>query len=149
MKKTIFIGKSGCGKTTLVQRLENRNIAYRKTQTVEHTMHFIDTPGEYLERRGMYRALVVSAVDADVIGLVQECGEDNTWIPPSFASMFAKPVIGIVSKADLAKSEEQIVFASDVLVRAGVEQVFVVSAVRDIGLDPLQDYLRASGEKGS
>lgn len=142
MKKTIFIGKSGCGKTTLIQRMEHTALEYRKTQMVEHYLNFIDTPGEYLERRGMYRALVVSAVDADVIGFVQECSADNTWIPPSFASMFAKPVIGIVSKADLARSEEDINFASDILVRAGVEQVFVVSSIENTGIQPLLDYLQ-------
>lgn len=142
MKKTIFIGKSGCGKTTLIQRLENDGITYRKTQTVEHTLNFIDTPGEYLERRNMYRALIVSSVDADVIGLVQECGEDNTWIPPSFATTFAKPVIGVVSKSDLAQNGDDVRFAGDILQRAGVERVFVVSALENSGLELLMEYLQ-------
>ena len=143
MKKTIFIGKSGCGKTTLIQRLENQNMEYKKTQMVEHYMNFIDTPGEYLERRNLYRALIVSSADADVIGLVQACGEDNTWLPPSFACVFAKPVFGIVSKSDLAKSEEDIVFAADILKRAGVERTFVCSSVDGSGLVPLLDYLKS------
>lgn len=146
MKKTIFIGKSGCGKTTMIQRIQNEALEYRKTQMVEHYLNFIDTPGEYLERRGMYRALIVSAVDADVIGFVQECGADNTWIPPSFASMFAKPVFGVVSKSDLAKSEEDIQFAREILERAGVERVFVVSSVENTGLTPLLDYLQDETE---
>ena len=143
MKKAIFIGNSGCGKTTLIQRLENEALQYRKTQMVEHYLHFIDTPGEYLERRNMYRALIVSSADADVIGLVQECGADNTWLPPSFAGTFAKPVFGVVSKADLAESEEDIRFAREILERAGVDRVFVVSAVENTGLEPLLDYLEA------
>lgn len=141
MKKTILIGKSGCGKTTLIQRIENDTIRYQKTQMVEHHLNFIDTPGEYLERRNMYRALIVSSVDADVIGLVQECGADNTWIPPSFATTFAKEVFGIVTKADLAKSERDLEFAKGVLRQAGVSRVFVVSALENTGIEPLMEYL--------
>ena len=141
MKKTIFIGKSGCGKTTLIQRLEDEELRYRKTQMVEHYLHFIDTPGEYLERRGMYRALIVSAVDADLIGLVQECGADNSWLPPSFASSFAKPVFGVISKVDLARDEREVQFAREILESAGVTRVFAVSAVEEIGLQPLLEYL--------
>lgn len=141
MKRTIFIGKSECGKTTLIQKLTNMSVEYKKTQMVEHFMNFIDTPGEYLERRNMYRALIVSAVDADVVGLVQECGADNTWIPPSFATTFAKPVFGIVSKVDLAKSEKDIEFSRGILQRAGAEQIFEVSSLEGTGLQPLIDYL--------
>lgn len=141
MKKTILIGKSGCGKTTLIQRIEKDRIHYAKTQMVEHYLNFIDTPGEYLERRGMYRALIVSSADADVIGLVQECGADNTWIPPSFATTFAKDVFGIVTKADLATSEADIEFASGILRQAGVSRVFVVSALENTGIEPLMAYL--------
>lgn len=145
MKKAILIGKTGCGKTTLIRRLENQSLKYQKTQTVEHYLHFIDTPGEYLERKNLYRALIVSAADADAIAFVQECGADNTWIPPSFAATFAKPVFGIVTKSDLARDEEDISFAAGILERAGVERVFVLSATESSGLEPLIDYLSGEG----
>ena len=141
MKKTIFIGKSASGKTTLIQRLTNVALEDRKTQMVEHHYDFIDTPGEYLERRNMYRALIVSACDADLIGLVQECGADNTWLPPSFATTFARPVFGVVTKADLAAGGGDVRFAAEILERAGVERVFVVSARENTGLGPLLAYL--------
>ena len=35
MKRTMFIGAIACGKTTLTQRLENQQIKYNKTQTIE------------------------------------------------------------------------------------------------------------------
>lgn len=141
MKKAILIGISGCGKTTLIQRLENMQVEYKKTQMVEHYLNFIDTPGEYIERRGMYRALIVTAADAEVIGLVQECGADTTWLPPAFALSFAKPVFGVISKADLAKNERDFEYARGVLREAGVEEIFTVSALEDIGLEPLLEYL--------
>lgn len=141
MKKTILIGKNGCGKTTLIQRLENQRLEYKKTQMVEHYLNFIDTPGEYLELRNMYRALIVTAADADLIGLVQECCSDTSWLPPAFALSFAKPVFGIVSKVDLARSTEDIDFAKALLERAGAQRVFVVSALKGDSLGPLLDYL--------
>ena len=137
----MLIGKSGAGKTTLVQRLKGEALSYRKTQTVEYHLDFIDTPGEYLEHRNFYRALIVTAADADLIGLLQGCGDEDIWFPPAFSMTFARPVFGIVSKADLAKSERDVRFASEVLKRAGAGRIFVVSAVESTGLEELREYL--------
>lgn len=35
MKNIIFIGKTGCGKTTLCQKLHNMALTYKKTQAVD------------------------------------------------------------------------------------------------------------------
>lgn len=141
MKKTILMGVSGCGKTTLVQRLMGKEMVDQKTQMVEHHLSFIDTPGEYLEQRNLYRALIVTAADAEMIGLVQACGAENTWLPPSFALSFARPVFGIISKSDLAASEADVEFARETLLRAGAERVFMISAKAGTGLEPLLEYL--------
>jgi len=141
MKKTILIGMSGCGKTTLIQRLENEAMAYTKTQVVRHYLNFIDTPGEYLEQRRLYRALVVSSVDADEIGLVQDCVAQTTWVPPSFATTFAKPIFGIVTKTDLAESQARLDYARGVLVMGGAARVFDVSSVTGDGIAGLLAYL--------
>ena len=49
MKKIILMGRSECGKTTLSQALRGGEIAYRKTQYINHYDVVIDTPGEYAE----------------------------------------------------------------------------------------------------
>ena len=46
MKKIIFMGKTGCGKTTLTQAMRGERIAYHKTQYINHFDCIIDTPGE-------------------------------------------------------------------------------------------------------
>jgi len=35
MKKVIFIGKTGSGKTTLCQKIHDLDLEYKKTQSVE------------------------------------------------------------------------------------------------------------------
>ena len=107
MKRVILIGRSMAGKTTLCQYISRQDLKYNKTQTVEvvnGTM--IDTPGEYLERTNLRGALTVSAVDADIILLVQPANEAGTMFPPGYSSTFAKPCIGVVTKADLADEKQ-------------------------------------------
>ena len=108
MKKTIFIGKTGSGKTTLCQKIHDLDLKYKKTQSVEIYDESIDTPGEYLENRSYYKALIVTSVDADIIALVYDCTAEEAYIAPGFCSMFAKDCIGIVTKIDIANSEDKI-----------------------------------------
>lgn len=140
-KKIILIGKTGSGKTTLIQRIEEQRIEYCKTQTVRNYINFIDTPGEYLENRSYYKALIVSSYDADAIGLVQDCSSDEAWLPPMFASVFSKDTIGIVTKTDLAETDEQITRAEEHLKRAGATTIFHVSAVNDSGTEDIVEYI--------
>ena len=107
-KRVILIGRSATGKTTLCQRINYEDLVYHKTQTVQvvnQTM--IDTPGEYLQRMYFRGALMVTAVEADVILFVQDATEDTTWFPPSYNTQFAKPALGVITKADLARSRSR------------------------------------------
>ncbi|MFD3260365.1 EutP/PduV family microcompartment system protein [Paenibacillus lentus] len=142
MRKIIFAGSTGSGKTTLCQRLHGQEMAYKKTQAVENFEQAIDTPGECLENRYLYKMLLVSSVDADVIGLVQDCTKEESYFPPGFATMFAKPVIGIVTKVELAQSNEDIAKAREHLQAAGAEQIFEVSSMENVGVEELQAYLK-------
>ena len=149
MRETVLMGMSGCGKTTLIQALAGERLHYAKTQSIERHLHFIDTPGEYMEIRHFYRALIVTSADAEEIGLVQDVGRESSWIPPAFASTFAKPVFGIVTKTDLAQSPDDIAHAREALVRAGADPVFEISAVCGSGLAALSQYLQAPVEEAA
>lgn len=100
----------------------------------------IDTPGEYLERANMRGALMVTSVEADLILLVQDATEQGSMFPPAYTSMFAKPSIGIVTKSDLATSE-QIVQAKKYLNMAGVKDIYVTSSVAGHGFADLLPVL--------
>ncbi len=141
MKTLMLIGKTGCGKTTLTQAINEEDIHYKKTQTVEIIDGIIDTPGEYIENRFYYKALIVTSVDSDVIAMVQDCTQEDSIFPPSFASIFAKSVIGIITKTDLCCDENKLKIAEEILISAGVERIFKVSALDKLGTEDLKNYL--------
>lgn len=138
MKKILLIGKSMCGKTTLTQRIHGLDIKYEKTQMLTYSNDILDTPGEYMENRMLYKALIVSSYDCDVIGMVQACDEEHNVFPPGFSTAFSKPVIGIVTKTDLGGDVKR---ACEILENAGAERVFTVSSYENEGIEELVKYL--------
>ena len=138
MKKILLIGKSGCGKTTLTQRIHGVDIEYEKTKMLTYSDDILDTPGEYMENRMFYKALIVSSYDCDIVGMVQACDEERNIFPPGFSTAFTKPVIGIVTKTDLGGDVGK---AEEILKEAGAEKVFVVSSYENEGIEELVKYL--------
>ena len=143
MKKVIFIGRTGSGKTTLSQRLDELKLEYKKTQAVEFYNNAIDTPGEYLENKNYYRALIMTAVDADIIAIIADPTVEENHIPPAFATTFAKEVIGIITKIGLVTEDEQIEKTQSQLVAGGVSRIFKVDTVDGIGIKELFMYLKS------
>jgi ethanolamine utilization protein EutP len=136
-KRIMLIGRSTAGKTTLCQRIFNEDLRYHKTQTVtvEHEV-MIDTPGEYLERRGYRGALMVTSTEADIILLLQDATEGGTMYPAQFSTMFTKPCVGVVTKIDIA-DEKQISDAETYLKAAGAHRIYRISSVTGEGVDEL------------
>lgn len=142
MSRIIFIGKTGCGKTTLCQKLNELEFKYKKTQAIEVYDNAIDTPGEYIENRTYYNALIVTAVDAEIIALVYDCTSEENYIPPGFASIFSgKEVIGIITKINLIGDVKNIKLAEERLRLTGVDKIFKVDTIDNIGVEELLKYL--------
>lgn len=139
MKKMLLVGKTGSGKTSLIQRLQGEDVVYRKTQAITFKGLLIDSPGEYLENRRFYSALLISSVPCDVVGLVQDSTGTNSLYPPKFASMFNKKVVGIVTKIDKAASNPA--RAEKFLQWAGAGEIIRTSVIDNTGLDHLRAYL--------
>ena len=138
--KIIFMGRTGSGKTTLCQKLDALEIKYKKTQAVELYDHAIDTPGEYMENRNFYRALIMTAVDAKLIAILGDPTVRDNYIPPAFAGTFAKEIIGIVTKISLV-SEKEIERVEIELRQAGARKIFHVDTVEELGIDELFHYI--------
>ena len=142
MNKILLIGKTGSGKTSLIQRLQGEDVIYRKTQAITFNGMFVDSPGEFLENRRLYPALMTSSVNCNIIALVQDATAINSVFPPKFASMFKKRMIGIVTKIDKKKSHPD--RAEKFLRRAGTDEIIRTSATENIGFELLRDAI--SGE---
>ena len=141
MKNIIMIGTIGAGKTTLSQALLGDEIAYEKTQAVQvRGKCILDTPGEFLERRRFQGALITTSAEAEVIVLLQDPTDQRIKYPPAFAGAFAKDVIGVITKIDLAE-EKQMEDAEKKLRLAGARRIFRASAVTGDGVPELKEYL--------
>ena len=142
MKKTMLIGRTGCGKTTLTQKLLDEEVKYKKTQSVTYKSKIIDTPGEYVENKMYYKSLLVLSADAKLIVLVQSAVDGATWFPPKFSTMFPrKEVIGVITKTDLENAN--IERSRKFLVEAGVTEVFTIGLDDSEGLEEIRKRLVA------
>ena len=140
MKKVMLIGRTGCGKTTLTQKLMNEEVKYKKTQAVTYKSKIIDTPGEYVENKMYYKSLLVLSSDAKIIILVQSAVDGATLFPPKFSTMFPKKeVIGIITKVDLAEAD--IERSKRFLVDAGATEVFTIGLNDEEGLEVIKKRL--------
>lgn len=141
MKRMMLIGPSQCGKTSLTQRLRGEAMRYQKTQAIVWSPETIDTPGEYLENRCLYSALLTSACEADVVALVLNA--DAEWCPfsPGFTLPMNRQTIGIITKADLV-AEQQIAQIGEWLRQSGAEHLFITSAHTGQGIAEVIAFLQ-------
>ncbi len=143
MKKVLLVGKTGCGKTTLSQCLSGEIPHYKKTQAIEVLGdNIIDTPGEYIERKQFYKALMVTAVEADYVLMLQDCTEDQCSFSPRMKCMFNRPMIGVMTKTDLATDSKKVEILEEMLRLAGADCIFYISCHTGEGLDSLIEYLQ-------
>ncbi len=140
MKKVMMVGKIGCGKTTLSQRLLGERVQYAKTQAIQVMGEdILDTPGEYVEQKQFYSALTVTAVEADVILLLMSAVDEQNAFSPRMRNLFYdKQVIGVVTKTDLCDRPEMIASAKEILELAGVDEIVEVGFDGDEGLSRLR-----------
>ncbi len=141
VRKTMFIGASGSGKTTLYQRVYDLPLSYSKTQSLQFNDRIIDTPGEYLENRSYYSALLVTSTEVRLVALVMDCTDTSTVFPPGFSRMFNCPVIGLVTKVDLSEDDYARSYAVSALKQAGVSKMYYTSSFEDVGIDELRELI--------
>ena len=136
----MLIGKTGCGKTTLTQKLNNEEVKYKKTQAVSYKSKVIDTPGEYVENKVYYKSLLVLSSDAKMIVMVQSSIDESTLFPPKFATMFPrKEVIGVITKVDLENSNAE--RSEKILREAGATEIYRIGLNDSEGLEAIRKRL--------
>ena len=141
MKRFMLVGAVSAGKTSLMQAIYDRDLSYHKMQAIDFKENIIDTPGEYLEQRFRYRSLGITAANTDLVVLVQSCTDLRCVFAPGLASMFAKPMIGVVTKIDIARSQKDIDWAVKNLKLAGCKQIFLVSNRDKTGIPEFRKFI--------
>lgn len=139
MRKIIFMGKSGAGKTTLTQKIKNKPICYHKTQYINYHDMVIDTPGEYIQTRELGAALALYAYEADVVGLLISATDQYSAFPPNITSLVNREVVGIVTHIDEEDANPE--RAERWLRLTGCKKIFHISAYTGEGLSELAEYL--------
>ncbi|MDO7976860.1 EutP/PduV family microcompartment system protein [Oceanotoga teriensis] len=142
MKKIMLIGKTGSGKTTFCQAYKNQELIYKKTQAIDFMDELIDTPGEYIENRVYYKALIVTSNECDIICFLNDPTSDESFLPPGFASMFNKETIGLITKIEKS-SNENIKKAEENLKLSGVEKIFKIDNFSKKGFEKLENYINS------
>lgn len=140
MRKIIFMGRTGCGKTTLTQKMKNVPTDYCKTQYIDYSESIIDTPGEYAETKGLGAALALYSYEADVVGLLISAADEYSLFPPNITCMVNREVVGIVTQIDRANANPQ--RAAKWLENSGCKRIFFVSSKSGEGIDELKNFLK-------
>ncbi|WP_320007255.1 EutP/PduV family microcompartment system protein [Maridesulfovibrio sp.] len=139
MKKTMFVGETRSGKSSLIKVLSGESYTPRRAMAVEFIGPFINTPGEFLENSWFYNALITSSADCEVLAIVQDSTRRTSLFPPLFVSMFNRKVIGLVSKVDDPNSDP--VLAERFLKQAGAKEIIRTSSVTGEGIEEILEVI--------
>ncbi|WP_136799097.1 EutP/PduV family microcompartment system protein [Desulfosediminicola ganghwensis] len=139
MKKIMLVGETFSGKSSLIQQLSGQRYRPNRAMAVDYYGQFITTPGEFLENRRFYHALITTSADCDILALIQDATRASSLFPPLFGSMFNRQLIGIITKSD--SDDANIRRAQIFLNNAGVKDIIVTSCVTKEGLGSLRRLL--------
>lgn len=86
MKRIVFVGDVGAGKTTLFNALQGDFDLARKTQAIEFNDEgSVDTPGEYFSHPRLYHALINTLADCDVLVYVHAANNPSAGFLPDYS----------------------------------------------------------------
>ncbi len=139
--RVALVGKIGCGKTTLMQKLSDEPIAYLKTQMVTYTDRFIDTPGEFIELPYFTRQAINVSCDAGLLLVLVSAVDWQNTISPNFVHTYNIPYLGVATKIDLPDADVK--RARRFLEYAGIRPHLIteVSAMTGEGIEALQNRI--------
>lgn len=136
----MVIGPRGCGKTTLVNYINDYHGPLRHTQDTIYTDKTIDVPSAYIENAWMYKHIIAMAQDSLCMVLMLDQSRTTEVYSHGFARNFRCPVIGVISKCDLNPENRATCLRQFEFI--GVrEPFFDISVTEGIGLDDLEKHI--------
>ena len=124
----------------MIEALRGEVLVYRKTQYIDYSDTFMDTPGEYSEGNDLGGALAVYSYEADVVGLVLSATDDFCVFPPACAPVANRPVWGIVTKCDHPEARPDL--AAMRLCECGCRPIVYTSSKTRQGVEELLKMLQ-------
>lgn len=141
--KYLFVGSTGCGKTSLIFALLDQydpNMRIIPTQGMTCHGTYIDLPGNYCDNPDCYSILSVCSQQVQFVVLVIGADQRSMLMPEGFSHLFIRPVIGVITKIDElnANCERAELWHR----RAGVSgPIYSVSARTGAGIVSLRQFL--------
>ena len=163
-----LIGAPNVGKSTLLNALVGAKVSIvsPKVQTTRTLVRgiaiegaaqliFVDTPGIFMPRRRLDRAMVGSAwgstQDADVVALLLDSRkgmqDDDEAILRGLADLHAAKVL-VLNKVDLVEKQTLLALAQALNERAAFAATFMVSALSGDGVADLKSWFAAHAPAG-
>ena len=169
---TSFVGRPNAGKSTLTNALVGQKVAITsaKPQTTRHTIRgivhredaqliLVDTPGLHRPRTLLGQRLNDLVADTlsevDAIGFCipanEKIGPGDRYIATQLAQLQRKPIVALVTKADLVDREQlaqQLIAVAEMGTQNFGENGFSVSAVKEFQVQEVADVLVEQLPKG-
>ncbi len=156
-----LIGAPNAGKSTLLNALVGSKVTIvsRKVQTTRALIRgiavagkaqliFVDTPGIFLPRRRLDRAMVTTAWggahDADLVGVLIDVPKGLDEEAEAILARLAEvrqPKLLILNKVDLVAKEMLLTLAKAANDKAAFEATFMISALKGDGVADLKSWL--------
>lgn len=156
-----LLGAPNAGKSTLTNNFAGSKVSIvsPKAQTTRTTVKgigiwgnaqiiFLDTPGVFVPKRRLDRAMVASAWggvgDADVVALVVDAKrgfDDETRAIIDKLKENKQPAVLVLNKSDLVKGATLLELAAALNQEYAFEATFMISALEGNGVNDFYDYL--------
>lgn len=163
-----LIGAPNAGKSTLLNQLVGAKVAIvtHKVQTTRARLRgiaiegatqliLVDTPGIFAPKRRLDRAMVdaawAGAADADLSLILVDASRGVQAEDEHILGSIEKasgPCALVLNKIDLMRKDALLALADSITQLAGVDKVFMLSALKGDGVRKLREYLSAQAPVG-
>lgn len=146
MKKYVFVGSVGVGKTSLFNALMGDFELARKTQAVDYNLQGgIDTPGEFFSHPHLYKAMISTTTEADIIIYVHSAEDMTCRLPRGILDIYNnKSIVTVITKIDLPNVD--LAAVERVLIDCGLQPPFFeINTQNPEDVEKVADYLKTLG----